>query len=63
MDKGGAKAERGYPGPMRGLFITKEECVPVNVNSVSVHAGNKVRRAGGGDAPGHHHRKCDDVIR
>jgi len=24
MDKGGAKAERGYPGPMRGGF--KEIC-------------------------------------
>jgi len=26
MDKGGAKAERGYPGPTRGKFDVKVEC-------------------------------------
>ena len=24
MDKGGAKVERGYPGPMRGTYFTRQ---------------------------------------
>jgi len=39
MDKGGAQAERGYPGPTRGVAATKQRVSDVHNYCIAVIRG------------------------